>query len=254
MQNVIFYFTGTGNSLQLAQGIAEVLGNCEVINIAKHSGDIPTGVERAGFVFLVYFGGLPGIAHAFLKNLSIQGDPYLFCVANCGGSSGVFLKQTAHYLRQKGKTLQAGTSILMPENFILLYDRFGEERERMLFTNAEQKIAELGVTIRGKQAAAFEYAGNVPFRYVGGLFNRAFIGLAAGLDRHFHISDRCIGCGKCERICGVGNIVLRERKPVWNHHCELCMGCINVCPVKSIDFGRLTQKKERYINPNVTLL
>ncbi len=254
MSNVIFYFTGTGNSLQLAQGIAEKLGDCEVINIAKYNGDIPAGVERTGFVFPVYFGGLPRIAHSFLNNLTISGDPYLFGIANCGGASGVFLKQIGGYLRRKGKTLHAGYPVLMPENFILLYDRFSPDREKVLFADAERKITTISETIKEKKAQTFEHAGNVPFRYIANPINRAFCGLSAGLDRHFHVSDCCIGCGKCERICSGENITLRERKPVWSHRCEMCMGCINVCPVKAIDFGRLTQKRERYLNPNVTLL
>lgn len=253
MQNVIFYFSGTGNSLQLAQGIAARLENCEALNIAKTTDEVLSGVERIGFVFPVYFGGLPQIAHSFLRHLDIPGDPFLFGVANCGGTSGVFLKQICSYLGQKGKTLHSGYSVLMPENFILMYNRFSPEREKVLFSRAEEKIEEISLAAQQKQHAPFEHVGNSLFRYFAEPFNRTFVAHAAEKDCHFHVSDRCIGCGKCQRICSVGNVILRGQRPVWNRRCQLCMGCINVCPVKAIEYGRLTQKRERYLNPNMII-
>jgi flavodoxin len=35
MENIIFYFTGTGNSLKTAKSIAEGLGNAELIRITN---------------------------------------------------------------------------------------------------------------------------------------------------------------------------------------------------------------------------
>jgi formate hydrogenlyase subunit 6/NADH:ubiquinone oxidoreductase subunit I len=44
-----------------------------------------------------------------------------------------------------------------------------------------------------------------------------------------------------------------DKKPVWQHHCELCCGCIHLCPVQAIQAGAKTEKRLRYRNPSVTI-
>ena len=62
MKTIIYYFTGTGNSLAAAKKIAAATGDCKLIPIAllqKTSGDIVPVAERVGIVCPVYFSGLP---------------------------------------------------------------------------------------------------------------------------------------------------------------------------------------------------
>ena len=72
-------------------------------------------------------------------------------------------------------------------------------------------------------------------------------------DRKFFITDKCTSCGTCAAICPAENIELVEGKPVWKHHCELCCGCIHLCPVQAIQAGRGTEKRQRYRNPMVSI-
>jgi len=65
-------------------------------------------------------------------------------------------------------------------------------------------------------------------------------------DGSFKSSDKCIHCGKCEKVCPLGNIVLKDGRPVWNGMCMHCMACISLCPVQAIDYGNKTQKRNRY--------
>lgn len=41
-------------------------------------------------------------------------------------------------------------------------------------------------------------------------------------DQQFYTKDTCIGCGKCESVCPVNNIVLQNQRPVWQHACMHC--------------------------------
>jgi len=61
MKNVIYYFTGTGNSLAVAKKIAAALGECELVPIAslRDTPAIAPDAERVGIVCPVYFLGLP---------------------------------------------------------------------------------------------------------------------------------------------------------------------------------------------------
>ncbi|MDR3600940.1 MAG: 4Fe-4S ferredoxin, partial [Desulfosporosinus sp.] len=62
MRNRIYFFTGTGNSLKVAQDIAKALPSCELVAIYKDTLlEIPSGYERIGFVFPNYAGGPPSM-------------------------------------------------------------------------------------------------------------------------------------------------------------------------------------------------
>jgi len=49
------------------------------------------------------------------------------------------------------------------------------------------------------------------------------------------VSDKCIDCGKCIRVCGLGAIP-ENPKQYFPQECTECMSCAKVCPVKAISF------------------
>lgn len=70
----------------------------------------------------------------------------------------------------------------------------------------------------------------------------------AGIIPISRISD-----GICKTVCPCGNIELQAGKPVWLHHCEQCLACIQWCPPEAIQFGKKTPRYERYRHPEVKL-
>jgi MinD superfamily P-loop ATPase len=72
-------------------------------------------------------------------------------------------------------------------------------------------------------------------------------------DRKFSVNEKCTSCGICAAICPAGNIGMVDGKPVWKHHCELCCGCIHLCPTEAIQAGSRTAARQRYHNPSVRI-
>ena len=67
MKTIIYYFTGTGNSLAAARGICARLGDCELVSIptlTKSQAEIVPAADRVGIVCPVYDFGLPSICGA----------------------------------------------------------------------------------------------------------------------------------------------------------------------------------------------
>ncbi len=64
--------------------------------------------------------------------------------------------------------------------------------------------------------------------------------------KDFHVTDKCIGCGICEKRCPLNNISLKDKKPVWGNDCTHCMACIGNCPAEAIEYGNISQTKEKY--------
>ena len=74
------------------------------------------------------------------------------------------------------------------------------------------------------------------------------------LDNNYTVDDTCTGCGLCAKRCPVNNIVMVNDRPMWKHHCELCVSCIQSCPKKAIDYNGKTKNREHYLNPNVKIV
>ena len=64
--------------------------------------------------------------------------------------------------------------------------------------------------------------------------------MAKSLGKSFQITEKCIGCGKCEKNCPQHNI--NHIKKRYANKCMMCTRCIHNCPVNAIDY------KEKHIN------
>jgi ferredoxin len=256
MKTIIYYFSGTGNSLAAAKKIAEILGDCTLEPIARHAGDrgdIVPPADRVGIVCPVYFTGLPVMVDAFARRLDLSRLQYTFALVTYGGSGAApALHQLDAGLRMRGDHgLDAGFSVAMPGNYILMYGSpAGEKRDTML-AMAAGGIEEAAAIISRCERQA------LPSSLLAGLVHALMYPRFASRvhtdDSIFTVSDACTSCGTCAAICPAGNIELVDGRPVWQHRCELCCGCIHACPVQAIQAGAGTEKRPRYRNPSVTV-
>ena len=256
MKTIIYYFTGTGNSLAVAKKISAALGDCELVPIASLqsiTSDIVPSADRIGVVCPLYFSGLPLMVAEFAGRLDLTRVKYVFSVITLGGPGGSSaLQQLDSILRKRsGRGLDAGFTVTMPGNYILMYSSPAGKKQEEILAKADEQIA--GIT--GHLTRCEKRA--LPSSFLSSLLHTLFYWWFAKNahtgDRKFSVSDRCTSCGTCAAVCPAGNIELVEGKPVWKHHCELCCGCIHLCPVKAIQAGPGTVKRQRYRNPLVTL-
>jgi flavodoxin len=81
-KNIIFYFTGTGNSLKVAKDVANVIGNCKVVSMASaykvsNKYNLFDDVDRIGFVYPVY-GGPPNFVRKFVSELAFPKNKNIY--------------------------------------------------------------------------------------------------------------------------------------------------------------------------------
>lgn len=51
------------------------------------------------------------------------------------------------------------------------------------------------------------------------------------------IEEKCIGCGKCSKVCPMDSVEIKNGKAKINiHNCIICNMCSNECPVKVINY------------------
>ena len=47
-------------------------------------------------------------------------------------------------------------------------------------------------------------------------------------------ADKCIGCGKCEQLCPMKNIIMNNKTAAAGDKCTMCYRCVNQCPKQAI--------------------
>jgi ferredoxin len=82
--------------------------------------------------------------------------------------------------------------------------------------------------------------------------NLSYRELIPQIDRSIFCDDRCDGCGTCSKVCPAENIALIEGRPVWLHHCEMCLACVEWCPKKAIHHC-LREDGKTYHHPDVSV-
>lgn len=93
MENtVLYYFSGTGNTLMLASGLAARLNGMLVpISSTVGQSNVRPDADAVGIIFPVYYNDLPVVVRQFAERLEGLSGKYLFAVANYGGAGGVSL-------------------------------------------------------------------------------------------------------------------------------------------------------------------
>jgi len=255
MKTVIYYFTGTGNSLAAARKIAGIVGDCELVMVAslqKTEGDIVPQAERVGIVCPVYFSGLPLMVAEFTGRLDLSRSQYIFSVVTYGGSGGSSaLGQIDSILKKRNRGLDAGFMVKMPGNYILMYSSPSGKKQEKVLAMADTQIADIAGSI--SRCEKRKLPSSILANLVHSLAYPRFASRVHDDDRKFTVSESCTSCGTCAAICPAENIELVDGKPVWKHHCELCCGCIHLCPVAAIQAGSGTVTRQRYRNPSVSI-
>lgn len=252
---MIFYFSGTGNSLYVAQELQES-GEGELINIAdamnknRFKYEVKED-EKIGFVFPVYFYGLPTVVSKFIDQLTIESvaKPFVYTIITCGGSIGSTDKMLAKQLKQRNLQLNSAFSIKMPSNYVIMYDVPCTEKQNLTLKSAEKQIEKIVGLLKINKKGDFVsnrgyFASLTPLLYrIYGIYRKT---------KKFYSTDACTSCGLCEEICPSKAIQITSGKPEWiKKKCSHCSACINRCPTEAIQYGNSTKKRGRYVNPNV---
>ncbi|MFX1325176.1 MAG: EFR1 family ferrodoxin, partial [Promethearchaeota archaeon] len=215
--------------------------------------DIESTSEKVGFIFPLYYSGLPKIVHDFVKKINLIKSEYFFAVVtNAGDVTELPLQQIEKILRTKIKTLSAGFLITMPNNYIIGYDIHPESRQKEFFEEANKQIEKITEIIENRQKNLDPYIFKKDLSR-GERFNAKFREDVNSNDKLFYAQETCTSCGICKEVCPVNNIIIVEGVPAWQHKCQQCLACINFCPEEAIQIGSSTLKTHRYHHPDITL-
>ena len=266
MKNIIYYFSGTGNSLRAAIGIAERIGGAEVVSVRYDVENISAETaEVIGFVCPVYEWDMPGTMKSFVANLKINPNAYIFMVATYIAIHGKSFETMEKILSTKKAHLNYGIALHCVASQCTAYAPFPPEK--LMIPYMEKKINRIGKEISEKKNRAYPPMAWLTRKLYSKLMT-PYMEVEQEYDKGFYTDERCVGCEICSRICPTQNITIQKKQPVWNHHCHGCMACVAYCPAKAIQFKTpeayeklntaiskrlcLPEKRKRYHNPFIT--
>ena len=247
---MVFYFTGTGNSLYVAKELDDVR-----FSIPKviHSDNQEYTADRIGIICPVYGHEMPEIVKEFIRKGTFHTE-YFYLVLTYGMIHGGAAELAEEYLAKCGLEADYINTIIMVDNYLPAFDmkeqlllapeKKVEEHIRMIKADIDakkqwkQKITQMD---REWHQKYLEMRNNHPIDIKGGIFR---------------VLDECIGCGICTRVCPTGSIYVEYQHAKYGDtsHCQMCLACIHHCPENAI---RLTIPEKnpnaRYHNGNIRL-
>lgn len=241
---MIFYFTGTGNSLYVAKYL-----DYEIVSIPHVIGEFHTyNSEKIGIVCPIYSHEIPAIVKEFIKKNRFITN-YFFMVLTYGYRHGGAAEMADMFLRKNGVSANYINTILMVDNFLPLFDMAEEIKKDKKVEEQLKKIKwDINSEICEVQAATPKDRAHHRKMLEQGNY-------MAQKGNLYAVTDACIGCGVCTEVCPMGCIQIQEGKAVYDSSgCQKCMACVHHCTQKAIRF--LVPDKNpivRYRNKHITL-
>lgn len=249
---MVLYFSGTGNSRYVAKVIAEILDDQvqDIVRYTKSSSlESFTISSRRPFVFVapVYVAAPARIMMDFIDTTIFDGRKDCYFVLTCGAKGngqhaiGNYCKKLCkdNALDYKGYAV-----VHMPESYTALFNVAERKDCQSVIDEAEKSAREIARKIKEGEQLNVRSLTRIGF-YGTDVIYKLYYKYNMGTKK-FTVNDSCKGCGKCQRLCPYSNISIVEGKPVWGKVCTHCMSCINLCPTKAINYGKKTEKRNRY--------
>lgn len=243
---MICFYSGTGNSEYVAEVLAKELGdNLLNINLRIKNKDY-SGINVGGrliFVTPTYAWRMPKIVQDWILHTSFNNTNEVYYVLTCGDEIGNSDKYNQILSSKKHFNHMGTFKVIMPENYIALYNAPNEEESKEIIKRAQSVINNIVISIKTDEKInnAVTFKDKLKSSIINPFFYHRIVG-----SKKFYTTNECIGCGKCVSICPLNNIELKNNRPKWQNNCTHCMACICYCPTKAIEYGKNSIGKERY--------
>ncbi len=250
---MVFYFSGTGNSLWVARTLAHKLGD-EVASLVDYWDEDfwRCDDEVVGFVMPTYMNDVPWLVKRVLENLELTHPRFCYAVMTSShGKSGQAFTSMDMVLQQAGGRLHAGYDVQMPGNCLVSTKEENEER----LAAAPVAVAVVADAVKRetctwRSRAALPPEDFVESSYFYGTHSLRRLTYMKG----FEITDACTGCGLCGRLCPTCNIDMVDGRAVHGDVCAACYACLHWCPEQAtrLKVSFLKDKRFQYHHPDVT--
>ena len=244
---MVFYFTGTGNSFYVAGQIEK----CPVsIPQVIHNENLDYSADSIGIVAPVYGHEVPPMVRDFMKKAAFHTD-YFYMILTYGNRHGGAAELAKQLCDECGIGVQYINILWMVDNWLPAFDM---DEQRAVDKKVDEQLAAIrtGIAARKAMIASVTDADRAAHQEYLSRIRQ----MSPDVFQHFiKVTDACVGCGICEKVCPSGSIRVVGGKAVpIPGNCQTCLACVHACPQKAI--GLAVPEKNpnaRYRNEHITL-
>ena len=233
------YFSGTGNSRYAAEYFIN-LATTEKSNVFSIEDEKVIEKIKSSelliFSYPVQFSSVPKFLQDFIiKNKKLWNGKKIFIIATMGLFSGDGSGILGRLLKKYGAKIIGGLHLKMPDSICdekLLKRSFNENVK--LIKKAESKIKH---AVKCLNAGKPTKEGLGLLCQIAGLLGqRLYFGYNTKhyCNKLFINPEKCIICGKCEKLCPTANIKFVNKIAIHYNRCTMCYRCLNNCPKQAI--------------------
>ncbi len=248
---VVYYFSGTGNSENVAHWLAEIAREkgmeASLNNIAKTDRlAIPTPEPNTlvAFVSPIHGFNYPPVMLNFILRFPKAKNHVLLLNTRAGmligkwnvpGLTGIAFYFSALVLKLKGYSIRSMFPVDLPSNWISVHPGLNERTVKYLHEQNQEKVYRFarkvldgGSDFRGVREIVQDLLispVSLGYYCIGRFF----------FAKTYYASADCDNCGLCIRTCPVKAIKTVDNRPFWTFNCESCMHCMSNCPKRAIE-------------------
>lgn len=244
---MIFYFTGTGNSLYVAKAIEDnPISIPQIVNKTEQV----YKADKIGIVSPIYGHEVPEMVKRFLKTAKFQTD-YFYIILTFGNRHGGAVELTANFCEEYGIKVNYLNLIEMVDNWLPTFDM---DKQKKIDKKVDTHLSEIIKDIQSGKSYIQPVTDTDREAHKQYLENISK--MPADIFQHLYIvNEDCIQCEICTKVCPAGCISLQNSNIVYDmKNCQICMSCIHNCPKKAIQLNIPEKNRQaRYRNENVKL-
>ena len=212
---MVVYFSGTGNSKYVAERIAGSLQEKLLcMNERIKSGDTGTVKTGENLVVVVptYAWRIPRVVSDWIGQTEFVGAKNVWYVMSCGSGIGGADIYNRKLSEKKGLKHMGTAQIIMPENYIAMFNAPDVEKAKKIVAAAGPDIAKAALAIKHGEKLPSKSGFGASFK--SGLVNDIFY-VAFVKAKAFYADQTCTGCGKCVKVCPLNNVTMKNKKPFY---------------------------------------
>ncbi len=245
MKTAILYFSATGNTFYIAKKLSEHIEG-DIFYIPHLNTKCLEVYEKIVLISPIYAFGLPELVKIFIENLKGFSDKKFFCILNYGG----FSANASYYIQElflkNNLQIENVFKMKMPVNFTIFFNAT-QFYINGLLKKSDKAIFKIANLILNNESKRIRK--NIFYFLVK--FHQKSSTKLKDLSKGFSITNSCNKCGYCEKICPAKNIEIVDGRHIFGANCIACLACYNRCPKMAIAYGKKTNNKKRYKNPNI---
>lgn len=244
---MIFYFTGTGNSLYIAKQIEET--PISIPQVMKQE-QLEFTADSIGVVAPIYGHEVPSMVKEFLKKGIFHTD-YFYMILTYGNRHGGAAELAKKLCDECGISVNYINVIVMVDNWLPGFDM--NEQKKI-----DKRVEENMTVILADLAACRNMISEVTDtdRAAHQQFLARMNQMPADVWQHLlRVTEVCVGCGTCEKVCPSASIHVADGKAVHiPGNCQTCLACAHACPQKAIQLTIPEVNPDaRYRNEHISL-